>query len=164
MGVCRKSPRTHFGTPVYMGGIHLDNTTAISSISAGPNGSACEGTAPSIRYNETSSIWEFSNSGATWLPLGSGSAGTSGSAFTAVKTTEFITSQININTNHTLPDSETFKLEQGAWLDVIFNGQLLTHTLNSRNFDYEEVSTSQVKFHFDVKVNSILTYIIRKRP
>jgi len=164
MTVCRHSPRTHFGTPVYVGGIHIDNITPINSISVGSNGSVCEGTAPSIRYNEISSIWEFSNNGASWLPLGSGSTIISGSAFTAVKATEYIISQIDKDTNHTLPNSETFKSEQGAWLDVIFNGQLLTHTLDGRDFDYEEVSTSQVKFHFDVKVNSILTYIVRKRP
>ena len=164
MGVCRKSPRTHFGTPVYVGGIHIDNATPLSSISAGPDGSVGEGTAPSIRYNETSSIWEFSNDGATWLSLGSGSAVISGSAFNPIKATEYIISQIDANTNHTLPNSETFKSEQGAWLDVIFNGQLLTHTLDGRDLDYEEVSDSQVKFHFDVKVNSVLAYIIRKQP
>ena len=32
MGVCRKSPRTHFGTPVYMGGIHLEGLSILWSI------------------------------------------------------------------------------------------------------------------------------------
>lgn len=157
MAVCRKSPRTYLGTPIYVGGVHINNPTVYSSITAGP----CEfiSNAPGVRYNEISSIWEFSNDGTEWLPLGSGSVG-----FTPIKVTEYIVSQVDKNTNHTLPNSETFKMAQGEWLDVLFNGQLLTCTLAARDFDYEEVSTSQVKFHFDIPVNAVLTYIIRKRP
>lgn len=157
MAVCRHSPRTHFGTPVYVGQLHIDNPTVYSKITAG-SGSAC-GDTPGLRYNELDTLWEFSNDGVDWLPLGSGSVG-----FTPVKATEYIISQINKNTNHTLPNLEIFKMAQGAWLDVLFNGQLLTHTLGVRDFDYEEVSTSQVKFHFDIPVSTVLTYIIRKRP
>ena len=157
MAVCRKSPRTHFGTPVHVGQLHIDNPTAYSKITAG-SGSAC-GDTPGLRYNELDTLWEFSNDGVNWLPLGSGSVG-----FTPVKTVEYIVVQIDKNTNHTLPDSEMFKMAQGAWLDVLFNGQLLTHTSGARDFDYEEVSTSQVKFHFDIPVSTVLTYIIRKRP
>lgn len=157
MAVCRISPRTNFGSPVHVGQLHIDNPTLYSTITAG-SGSAC-GVTPGLRYNELDSLWEFSNNGADWRPLGSGSAG-----FIPVKTTEYVTSQIDANTNHTLPNSEIFKMELGAWLDVLFNGQLLTHTLGVRDFDYEEVSTSQVKFHFDVSPNTVLTYIVRKRP
>ena len=157
MAVCRHSPRTHFGTPVHVGQLHIDNSTSYNKITAG-SGSAC-GDTPGLRYNELDALWEVSNNGTDWLSLGSGSVG-----FTPVKVMEYITSQIDENTNHTLPNSETFKMASGAWLDVLFNGQLLTHTLGVRDFDYEEVSTSQVKFHFNIPVNTILVYIIRKRP
>lgn len=158
MAVCRYSPRTHFGTPVHVGQLHIDNSTQYCKITAG-SGSAC-GYTPGLRYSELAALWEYSNNGMDWFPLGaSGSAG-----FTPVKATEYITSQIDKDTNHTLPNSELFKMAQGAWLDCLFNGQLLTHTLGGRDFDYEEVSTSQVKFHFDIPVNTILTYIIRNRP
>ncbi len=157
MAVCRYSPQTNFGTPVHVGQLHIDNPTVYSKITAG-SGSAC-GDSPGLRYNELNTLWEFSNNGTDWFPLGSGSAG-----FTPIKTTEFITTQINEGVNHTLPDSQTFKMAQGAWLDTIFNGQLLTHTLDGRDFDYEEVSASQVKFHFNIPVDTVLTYIIRKRP
>lgn len=157
MAVCRYSPRTHFGTPVYVGQLHIDNPTMYSKITAG-SGSVC-GDTPGLRYNELDTLWEFSNNGVDWQVLGSGSAG-----FTPVKVVEYVTSQINENTNYTLPNSGTFKMAQGAWLDVLLNGQLLTHTLGARDFDYAEVSTSQIKFHFDVPVNTVLTCIIRKRP
>jgi len=157
MAVCRHSPRTHFGTPAHVGQLHIDNSTAYSKITAG-SGSVC-GDTPGLRYNELDALWEVSNNGTDWLPLGSGSVG-----FTPVKVMEYITSQIDANTNHTLPNSEIFKMASGAWLDILFNGQLLTHTLGARDFDYEEVSTSQVKFHFDIPVNTVLAYIIRKRP
>lgn len=159
MVVCRHSPRTHFGTPVHAGQLHIDNSTMYSKITAG-SGSVC-GDTPGLRYNELDTIWEFSNNGTDWIALGSGS-GSAG--FTPVKAVEYITTQINANTNHTLPNAETFKMAQGGWLDVLFNGQLLTHTLGVRDFDYEEVSTSQVKFHFDIPVSTVLIYIIRKRP
>lgn len=157
MAVCRQSPREHLGTLAHVGQLHIDNSTAYSKITAG-SGSAC-GDTPGLRYNELDTLWEFSNNGVDWQALGSGSVG-----FTPVKVVEYITSQIDENVNYTLPNSETFKMAQGAWLDVLFNGQLLTHTLGARDFDYAEVSTSQVKFHFDIPVNTVLTYIIRKRP
>lgn len=161
MAVSRYSPRTHFGTPVYVGQLHIDNSTVYSKITVG-SGSAY-GDTPGLRYNELDALWEFSNNGLDWVALGSGS-GSGSAGFTPIKVMEYITSQITENTNHTLPNSETFKMAQGAWLDVLFNGQLLTHTLDVRDFDYEEVSSTQIKFHFDIPINTILTYIIRKRP
>ena len=157
MAVYRKSPRTSFGNPFCVGQLHIDNPTAYSKITVGKG--SVYGDTPGLRYNESNTLWEFSNDGVDWLPLGSGSVG-----FTPVKVTEYITSQINKNEIHTLPNFETFKMAQGDWLDVLFNGQLLTHASGARDFDYKEVSTSQIKFHFDIPVSTVLTYIIRKRP
>ena len=157
MAVCRYSPRIYFGTLVHVGQLHIDNSTPYSKITVGSG--FAQGDTPGLRYNELDALWEYSNNGTDWVPLGSGSAG-----FTPVKVVEYITSQIDENKNYTLPNSEMFRMGQGAWLDILFNGQLLTHTLGARDFDYEEVSDYQVKFHFDIPVNTVLTYIIRKRP
>lgn len=77
MGVSRNSPKTHFGTPVNVGSLHIDNATPYSSITAGFSGSLF--TSPGVRYNENTSIWEFSNDGLNWYPLGSGSGAGGGS-------------------------------------------------------------------------------------
>ena len=153
MSVCRKSPRTHFGTPVYAGGIHLDNTTPISSITASPSGSVCEGTVPGIRYNESSSAWEFSNNGTVWGAIGV----TSGSTGRSYKVNEFLSASIPINTNHTLPDSKTYVMGTGLYMDIYFNGQLLV--CGTEN-DYSEINTTTIKFHFEVPVGTLLTYIV----
>lgn len=153
MSVCRKSPRTHFGTPVYAGGIHLDNTTPISSITAGPSGSVCAGTVPGVRYNESSSAWEFSNNGIVWNAIGT----TSGSTGRSYKVNEFLSASIPINTNHTLPDSKTYVMGIGLYMDIYFNGQLL---ICGTENDYSEINTTTVKFHFEVPMGTLLTYIV----
>lgn len=99
----------------------------------------------------------------TTLATASGS-GSTGTAFIPVKTIEFLTSDIPENTNHTLPNGETFEMSSGSYLDVFFNGQLLTHTNAMRSFDYEEVTVSSIKFNFRVPSSNMMTYIIRKRP
>jgi len=208
MAVCRKSPRTHFGTPVYAGGLHLDNSSAISTISAGPSGSACSGTSPGLRYRENVALWEYSNDGVNWYAI-SGSGGSTGSVDGTIplgippdgdysdgyfnfltttqvndaidrinelllsvtgsgsaeyKTSEFLVANIPADTAHTLPASETFSLGSGSYLDIFVNGQLLTHTNTTRTFDYEEVTTSTVKFTEIVPVSSLMTYVVRRRP
>jgi len=97
----------------------------------------------------------------TTLATASGSTGT---AFIPVKVTEFLTSGILENTAHTIPNGETFAMGSGSYMDVFFNGQLLTHSNNVRTFDYEEVSNSSIKFNFFVPSSNMMTYIIRKRP
>lgn len=91
-------------------------------------------------------------------------SGSTGSAFIPSKTIEFLTSDIAENVPHTLPDGEMFEMGTGAYLDVFFNGQLLTHSNAMRTFDYEETSISSIKFNFRVPSSNMVTYIIRKRP
>lgn len=205
MAICRKSPYTNLGSPARAGGLHLDNATDVSSITAGPSGSHCAGTTPGLRYREHSAIWEFSNDGLNWYPLGSGSGtaaadgtiplglppdgtydggyfsflattqindaidrmnelllGIAGSG--SFKTAEFLTSSIPADTSHTLPSGETFEMATGDYLDVFLNGQLLTHTSVTYTHDYEEVTTSSIKFTFPVPASNTMTYIIRRRP
>jgi len=71
MSVVRYSPRTHFGTPVHVGQLHVDNSTAYSKITVSNNGSVIN--APGLRYRETASIWEYSNDGLIWYAIGTGS-------------------------------------------------------------------------------------------
>ena len=80
MAVCRKSPRTHFGTPVHVGQLHVDNATAFSYITANNSGSACiTDDPPGLRYNEETLTWQFSNNGTTYVDFGIGGGSISGS-------------------------------------------------------------------------------------
>lgn len=153
MAVCRHSPRTHFGTPVHVGQLHIDNPTAYSKITANNSGSIVN--APGLRYSELSSIWEFSNDGNTWGPIGSGSGGNG-----AYKVAEFLSSLIPAETDHSLPDSKTYTMGSGSYMDVYYNGQLLCHDSDIRNHDYIEINETTIKFHFEVPAETILAYVI----
>lgn len=153
MAVCRKSPRTHFGTPVHVGQLHIDNSTSYSKITVG-SGSAC-GDTPGLRYNELDTLWEFSNNGIDWQPMGSGSVGNG-----SYKIAEFLPSSIPAETNHSLPGGKTYTMGSGSYMNVYYNGQLLCHDSDIRNHDYVEIDETTVRFHFKVPAETILAYII----
>lgn len=153
MAVSRHSPRTHFGTLVHVGQLHIDNSTAYSKITVDSSGSIAN--APGLRYSELTSIWEFSNNGIDWQPMGSGSAGNG-----AYKIAEFLSSPIPAETNHSLPGGKTYTMGSGSYMDVYYNGQLLSHDSDIRDHDYIEINGTTVKFHFEVPAETILAYII----
>ena len=161
MSVCRRSPRTHFGTPVYAGQLHLDNAGNFSKITADSGGQA-SATSPGLRYNEITFTWQYSNDGINWLDMGTGGGGGGGSDSGSYKVAEQVSSQISAESLHYLPEGKTFALGEGAYLDVFFNGQLLTHDSGSRDYDYEEVNISAIRFHFDIPAPSFLCYVIRR--
>jgi len=70
MAVNRHSPRTHFGTPVHVGQLHVDNSTSQSKITADNSGSIVN--APGLRYNEFTATWQVSHNGLDWFSLGAG--------------------------------------------------------------------------------------------
>lgn len=81
------------------------------------------------------------------------------------KEVEDITSVINAETAHTLPGGLTYTLDtthHGENMDVYFNGQLLAADGSSEERDYEETSADSIAFHFIIKPNSNLTYIVRQ--
>jgi len=84
--------------------------------------------------------------------------------FIPSKTTEYLTADITAGVAHTLPSGETFAMDTGLYLDIFFNGQLLTHNDGIRPHDYYEFTNSSIKFNFNVPTASMMTYIIRKRP
>lgn len=79
-----------------------------------------------------------------------------------VKVTERLTSQLTAETAHTLPGANSYTLGNGANMDVYLNGQLLQADAVAEERDYDETSTTQVTFHFNIRQNSFLTYVIRK--
>jgi hypothetical protein len=67
---------------------------------------------------------------------------------------------ISAGTNHTVPNSNTYTMASGGLnMDIYYRGQLL---LEGASNDYQEVSTTQIKFNFTVPANTNLTYMIRK--
>ncbi|KKN18595.1 hypothetical protein LCGC14_0954190 [marine sediment metagenome] len=152
MSVVRRSPRTNFGTPIYAGQLHIDNSTAYSKITVNNSGAIVN--APGLRYSEADSIWEFSNDGITWVPI---SSGVSGSA--NYKVIEFLSLDILAEIDHTLPNGQTYTMGEGKYMSIYFNGQLLSHDGN-REYDYVEINSTTVKFHFEIPAGAILTYIV----
>jgi len=158
MSVCRKSPRTHFGAPVHVGQLHIDNTTSYSKITANNSGSACD-TSPGLRYNEITETWQFSNNGNLWLNLGAGSGS---SVYNPLKLTEIITVSVPVETNHTIPEGESYTLGNGVYMDIFVNGQLMTHDNGGNVIDYVEVDSTTIKFHFDIPKTSVIQYEIKR--
>jgi hypothetical protein len=67
-------------------------------------------------------------------------------------------SPISSGTNHTIPGSKTYTPNSGANMDVYVSGQLLVEGTGN---DYEEVSSTQIKFLFTVPSSKNITYMIR---
>jgi len=157
MAVFRRSPRTCI---IRASQIHIDNLTPYSDITA--NNGLTPFSAPRLRYNEITGTWQYSNDGLNYFNIGSGSGG-SGSAEITTKLTEVVTSSpIAVESVHTIPGGESYTLGAGNYLDIYFNGQLLTHDSGGNIIDYIENTTTTIKFHFNVPVGSILQYMIRK--
>lgn len=81
------------------------------------------------------------------------------------KAVEDVVSVINAESPHTLPGGLDYTPDpnyDGENMDVYYNGQLLAVDSGSVSRDYEETSTTSITFHFTVKPNSNLTYIIRQ--
>jgi len=77
------------------------------------------------------------------------------------KITERLLSLVSSGSAHTLPESESYTLGSGAYLDVFLNGILLTPNTGTEERDYLEDTTTTVKFTFGIPTNSFVTYIIR---
>jgi len=78
-----------------------------------------------------------------------------------VKEVERVTSPITSGSAHTIPNGKSYTVAAGANMDLYFNGQLLQANVGEVR-DYEETSSTTVKFAFTVPPHSYLTYIIRK--
>jgi hypothetical protein len=78
-----------------------------------------------------------------------------------VKVTERLTSTLNAETAHTLPGGNSYTPAEGANMDVYVNGELQQADITGEERDYAETSTTQVTFHFKLRQNAFITYVIR---
>ena len=154
MSVCRKSPMIRFGTIV------ADRVFIKDGLFYRYDDNICD-TNPTIRFNEGTNTWQFSNDGETFFDFGSSSGSSVSGSDASTKYAE-ITEFISADTNHTLPNGANYtKTVSGHKLDVFLNGQLLTPVIAGSTGDYTETSTTTIKFHFNIPAGTLLTYIIK---
>lgn len=79
----------------------------------------------------------------------------------SIKVVEFLNNSIDAEVTHDLPNGNTYTMSSGSKLDVYFNGQLLTHDSLEKLYDYVEVFSNSIKFHFNVPSGTLLVYIIK---
>ncbi len=113
---------------------------------------------PTIKFNEATGTWQYSNDGITFYNFGSGTV--SGSFDTSNKYSTIIQTLIPANTNFTLAAPYTVTTE-GDKLDIFLNGQLLSSYVDGNPGDYSEINTITIQFHYDVPKGTLLTYIIK---
>lgn len=87
-------------------------------------------------------------------------------AVTGVSVTKAITRVASLTTSGsaiTLPNALTYTLSHpgGQSMDVYLNGQLMQANTGSEIRDYLEASPTTIKFTFNVKKNSYVSYLIR---
>lgn len=75
------------------------------------------------------------------------------------KVWETTPSPIAAGANHSVPGGKTYTMGSGAHMDVYLSGQLLVEGATE---DYQEVSTTQIKFTGTVATGKNITYMIRK--
>lgn len=116
-----------------------------------------DATPPALRYDDVTAHWQASNNGTIFFDIGSG-GGFSGS-FT--KVVETLSISLSAEISHSLPGGHSYTMDAGGKLDIFLNGQLLTHDQGVNTYDYVEISTTTIKFHFDVAKLATITYIIK---
>lgn len=79
------------------------------------------------------------------------------------KAVERLLADVSSGSAHTIPDSLSYTpAGDGENMEVYFNGQLLQASTGAEERDYEETSTTTIKFTFTVPANSYLTFLIRQ--
>ena len=116
-----------------------------------------DATPPALRYNDGVHKWQASNDGIAFFNLGGG-GGYSGSF---VKVVDTLLAPLPAESIYLIPNGQSYTMSAGNHLDVFFNGQLLNHDHGSDIRDYIEMTTTTIKFHFDVDKMSTLTFIIK---
>lgn len=79
-----------------------------------------------------------------------------------VKEVELTSGSIAAEEVHTIPNGQSYTVAEGDNMDLYYNGQLLQADIAGQTRDYEEASTTSVKFHFTVPEDTYITYVIRK--